>query len=149
MRTIFRWWLVLMVVLVVLQVAFAGYGAFDVADKAASGPVDEESVDDSFGLHSGFGYLVVLGGLITFVLAPLARVGRPRVLHSLAIFVLLIVQVLLAWFGSEAAWIGALHPVNAFLILGALGSLAAMERRAARTGYGIPDTTPAPQQTAV
>lgn len=147
LRAIFRWWLVVMVVLVVLQIAFAGYGAFDVSDKAAAGSVDEESLEDSFGLHIGFGYLVLLGGLITFILALVARPGRPRVLQSLAIFGLLILQVILAWIGEEAPWVGALHPINAFLILGAVGSLAAMERRSARTGYGIPDTAPAPPST--
>jgi hypothetical protein len=129
LRTIFRYWLWLLLALVVLQIAFAGFGAFDVADKlAAEGvTVDEESYDDSWGLHAGFGYLVFLGGLVTLILALVARVGRQRVLHSLGIFGLLILQVLLAWFGSELPIIGTLHPLNAFLILGAVGTLAMRE----------------------
>ena len=114
-----------------LQIAFAGFGAFDVVEKAASegASVDEESIDDSWGLHIGFGYLVLLGSLIAFVLALVARVGRQRVLHSLGIFGLVIVQILLAWFGSEVPIIGALHPLNAFLILGAVATLAMREQR--------------------
>ena len=131
MRAIFRYWLWLLLALVLLQIAFAGFGAFDVVEKAASegASVDEESIDDSWGLHIGFGYLVLLGSLIAFVLALVARVGRQRVLHSLGIFGLVIVQILLAWFGSEMPIIGALHPLNAFLILGAVATLAMREQR--------------------
>jgi Family of unknown function (DUF6220) len=130
-RAIFRYWLWLLLALVVLQTAFAGFGAFDVAEKVASegASVDEESVDDSWGLHIGFGYLILLGSLIAFVLALVARVGRQRGLHTLGIFGLVIVQILLAWFGSEVPIIGALHPLNAFLILGALATLAMREQR--------------------
>jgi Family of unknown function (DUF6220) len=130
LRTIFRYWLLLMIALVVLQIAFAGFGAFDIADKVANGSVDEESFEDSFGLHIGFGYLVLLGGLITFLLSLAARVGRRNVLHALGIFGLLIVQVLLAWTGGAVPGVfGALHPLNAFLILGAVASLAARQWR--------------------
>ena len=131
MRAIFRYWLWLLLALVLLQIAFAGFGAFDVVEKAASegASVDEESIDDSWGLHIGFGYLVLLGSLIAFVLALVARVGRQRVLHSLGIFGLVIVQILLAWFGSEVPIIGALHPLNAFVILGAVATLAMREQR--------------------
>jgi uncharacterized protein DUF6220 len=130
-RAIFRYWLWLLLALVVLQIALAGFGAFDVAEKAASegASVDEESIDDSWGLHIGFGYLVLLASLIAFVLALVARVGRQRVLHTLGIFGLVIVQILLAWFGSEVPIIGTLHPLNAFLILGAVGTLAMREWR--------------------
>jgi hypothetical protein len=130
-RAAFRYWLMLMLALVLLQIAFAGFGAFDVVEKLSSEgtSIDEESVDDSWGLHTGFGYLVLLGGLVTFILALVARVGRPRVLQSLGLFVLLIVQVLLAWFGSEVPIIGALHPLNALLILGAVVGLLMGERR--------------------
>ena len=133
MRAIFRYWLWLLFAAVVLQIAFAGFGAFDVADKLASEGVsiDEEGYDDSWGLHTGFGYLVLLAGLVALILALVARVGRQRVLHSLGIFGLLILQTLLAWFGSELPFIGALHPINAFLILGAVGALAMREWRAA------------------
>jgi heme A synthase len=132
LRTIFRYWLLLMLALVVLQIAFAGYGAFDTADKVANGSVDEQSFEDSFGLHIGFGYLVLLAGLITLLLALAARVGRRNTLHALGIFGLLIVQVLLAWTGGAVPFVfGALHPINAFLILGAVGSLAMRQWRGA------------------
>lgn len=146
LRTIFRYWLLLLLALVVLQIAFAGYGAFDVADQVADGAVDEEAFEDSFGLHAGFGYLVVLVGLVTFLLALAARVGRQRVLHTLGIFGLLILQVLLAWFGfGVPAVFGALHPLNAFLILAAVAALAAREWKGDRMGRATAEPmTPPP-----
>jgi hypothetical protein len=134
LRTIFRYWLWILLAAVVLQIAFAGFGAFDVVDKVASegASIDEESVEDSWGLHIGFGYLILLGAIVTFLLALAARTGRQRVLHSLAIVGLVIVQILLAWFGGEWAIIGALHPLNAFLILGAVAALTMREWRGDR-----------------
>lgn len=141
MRTVFRYWLWVFLAMVVLQIAFAGYGAFSTADKVSDGSVDENSYEDSFGLHIGFGYLVLLAGLVTLILALVARPGRQRVLHSLVIFVLLIVQVLLAWTGGAVpAVFGALHPLNAFLILGAVAALTMREWR----GDGAVRATPEP-----
>ncbi len=149
MRTVFRYWLLLLLALVVLQIAFAGYGAFDVVDKTAAGSVNEEGLDDSFRLHSDFGYLVVLAGLIALLLSLAARVGRQRILQSLGIVGLLILQVVLAWIGSESAVVGALHPVNAFLILGAIASLAMREWRGdGMRGRGAPETMAPPPATA-
>jgi hypothetical protein len=134
LRTIFRYWLWLLLAAVVLQIAFAGLGAFDVVDKLSSegASIDEEAFEDSWGLHIGFGYLIFLASIVTFLLALVARVGRQRVLHSLGIVGLVVVQILLAWFGSEIPVIGALHPVNALLILGAVGALTMREWRGDR-----------------
>jgi uncharacterized membrane protein len=125
LRTIFRWWVLIMLIAVVVQVGFAGIGAFDVADKATAGAtLDEDSFYDSFTLHAILGTLSVLGGLLLFLLSLVARVGRQRVLHSLGIFVLLVVQMLLGWSGQELPEVlGFLHPVNALVILAALGIL--------------------------
>jgi hypothetical protein len=149
MRTVFRYWLWVFLAMVVLQIAFAGYGAFSTADKVSDGSVDENSYEDSFGLHIGFGYLVLLAGLVTLILALVARPGRQRVLHSLVIFVLLIVQVLLAWTGGAVpAIFGALHPLNAFLILGAVAALTMREWRGDGMGRATPEpVAPPPSAT--
>ena len=95
LRTIFRYWLWVFLAMIVVQIGFAGYGAFNAASKTDNGgSLDEDSFNDSFGLHLGFGYLVVLAGLITLLLALAARPGKRRVIHALVISVLLIVQVL-------------------------------------------------------
>jgi len=111
---------------VVVQVGFAGYGAFSVAGDVDGGVVDEKRFEDVFGLHAGFGYLVLLLGLILMIVALIAR---HRIKHSVVLFVLLIVQMLLAWVGFEVAWIGFFHPINALLIAGLSGMLAMTEWR--------------------
>lgn len=145
LRTIFRWWAMLLLAAVVIQIGFAGIGAFDALDKATAGGLpDDEAYYDSFALHAALGWLILLGSLILFLLSLAARVGRQRVLHSLGIFGLMIVQLVLGWTGQELPeLLGFLHPINALLILGAVASLAMREWRE-RTGYGVPDTMAAP-----
>jgi hypothetical protein len=125
LRTIVRWWVLIMLIAAVVQVGFAGIGAFDVADKATAGAtVDEDSFYDSFTLHAILGTLTVLAGLLLFLLSLVARVGRQRVLHSLGIFVLLIIQLVLGWSAQELPEVlGFLHTLNALVILAALGLL--------------------------
>jgi hypothetical protein len=145
LRTIFRYWLWLMAVAVVVQIGFAGIGAFDAADKATAGSVDEDAFYDSFTLHAILGTLLVLGGLITFLLALVARIGRRRVLHALGLFGLLVIQMILGWSGQELPEVlGFLHPINALLILGAILSLAGREWRGDRMMGRRPGETATP-----
>ena len=118
MKTLYKWGAGLMLVAVVLQVGFAGYGAFFVAGKLDGDgkTVDEDAFMDGFGIHAGFGYLVFLLGLIFLVIGVAAGIGRWRLGRHGALFGLLVLQVLLAWFVFEVAAIGFLHPVNALLI---------------------------------
>ena len=60
MQTLYRYWAWIVFAAVCLQVGFAGYGAFYVANAVDDGTVDEDKFMDGFGLHAGFGYLVVL-----------------------------------------------------------------------------------------
>lgn len=144
LRTIYRYWLLIMLVAAVVQVGFAGIGAFDVADKAIAGAtLDEDSFYDSFTLHSILGQLIVLSGLVLFLLSLAARVGRQRVLHSLGIFVLLVAQLILGWSGQELPEVlGLLHPLNALVIIAALGILFQREWMTAK-GVG-PTMAPPP-----
>ncbi len=135
-RAIYRFWVSLLTLAVVLQIGFAGYGAFDTADKVDGGTVNEDSFEDSFGLHMGFGYLIFLGTLVLLLLSFGAR-GKQRILRSVAVVVLLVIQILLAWFGASAPYAaGALHPLNAFLILGLLGSITYREWKVERAVTG-------------
>jgi uncharacterized membrane protein len=121
-RTILRFWAGLMTLAVIVQIGFAGYGAFDAADKLGSGSIDEDTYDDGFGLHAALGTFLVLGGLILFLLSLGTR-SRSRILWSLLAFVLLFAQMVLGWTGAELpAVLGFLHPVNALIILAVLGS---------------------------
>ncbi len=126
MRAVFKYLAGLVFVAVIVQIGFAGYGAFAVAGDVDGGTVDESRFEDVFGLHAGFGYLVMLLGLVLLIVA---FVARTRIKHTATLFGLLIVQMLLAWFGFEVAWIGFFHPINAVLIAGLSGMLAATEWR--------------------
>jgi hypothetical protein len=119
-QTLYKWWAGLMLVAVVLQVGFAGYGAFFVAGKLDGDgkTIDEDTYMDGFGIHSGFGYLVWLLGLVFLIIGVAAGIGKWRLGRHGALFGLLTLQVLLAWFGFEVAAIGFFHPVNALLIVG-------------------------------
>jgi hypothetical protein len=128
-RAIYKFWVTILVVAVALQIFFAGYGAFDTADKLSSegSTVNEKSFEDSFGPHIGFGYLIFLGTLVLLLISFGTR-DRRRILRSLGLVGLLILQILLAWTGANVPYVmGGLHPLNAFVILGFAGSIAYRE----------------------
>jgi tellurite resistance protein TehA-like permease len=123
-NTVYRYWAALVVLAVLLQIGFAGYGAFFVANAVDDGVVDEKKFDDGFGLHVGFGYLVLLLTLVLLLIALAANAGKYRVGPSGILFPLLIVQVLLAYLGESVPALGFIHPINALLILGLSGWIA-------------------------
>ena len=130
MAAVYKYLAGLVFLAVLVQIGFAGYGAFAVAKDTDGGTVNEDRFEDVFGLHAGFGYLVVLLGLILLVVALIAR---HRIRHTLILFGLLILQVILAWIGFEAPWIGFFHPINAIAIAGLSGFVVMSEFRGGRT----------------
>jgi hypothetical protein len=124
LRTIYRYWAALLFVAVLVQIGAAGYGAFNAADKSDPGPLTEHEFSSGFDFHDGFGYIVVLGGIVLALLAIGARHGKRFAQMNLALVLLLIIQVLLAGFGEDSPAVGIFHPINAFLILGLIGRLA-------------------------
>ena len=119
MRTVYWVWSMVVLVMVVLQIAFAGYGAFYATHKLEDegSSITDKTFEDGFGLHIGFGYLVWLAALVLLVLGVVAGVGRWRLGKHGVLAVLLTLQILLAWFGGSVPAIGAFHPLNAFVIL--------------------------------
>ena len=134
MRAAYRIWMSILTAAVVVQIAFAGYGAFYAASKLTDegSSINDSTFEDGFGLHAGLGYPIVLGILIAVILALLARPGARTVWLTALAFGLGIVQIILAWTGGEWPAVGAFHPVNALVILGLLGSLTGREWRLAR-----------------
>jgi 4-amino-4-deoxy-L-arabinose transferase-like glycosyltransferase len=125
MRAVYRYWSWLVFVTVVVQVGFAGYGAFGAAhDIDDNGSVDEDMFNDSFGLHLGFGYFVILLGLVLLVISLIAR---HRIKHSGILAALLVLQWFLAIAGYISAALGVLHPVNALFIFALSGWIAMTE----------------------
>ena len=57
--------------------------------------------------------------MVLLVIGVIAGVGRWRLGKHGVLALLLTLQILLAWFGGSVPAIGAFHPLNAFVILGA------------------------------
>ncbi len=132
MRTVYRYWVWVLFVAVVVQIGLAGYGAFNAlhkADKAhhddqATITLGKDTVEDGFGAHAGFGYLIGLAILLLLIVAAAGGIRGRRLKLTAALFGLLILQVILAWIGFEQPVVGFFHPLNALLILGVTGYLA-------------------------
>jgi hypothetical protein len=123
-QSAYKWWATILLVMVIVQVGFAGYGAFYTAhtiDNNTPKAITEHGFEHGFGLHAGFGYLVVLSGLILLVIGAIAGIGKWRLGRHGVLALLLILQVLLAWFGFAVPVIGFFHPVNALAIFSLTG----------------------------
>ena len=126
---IYRVWVTILTAAVVLQIFFAGYGAFDAVhklDKDGS-TIDQDSFNHSFDPHIATGYFIWLGGII-FLLISFGTRTRAKIFRALGVAALLTLQVLLAWIGYGVPYVaGGLHPINAFIILGFLASITYRE----------------------
>jgi heme A synthase len=124
LRAIYRFWAMLIFAAVIVQVALAGYGAFSAAKKVGDGPNDHTPTltnkqwDHGFGAHDVLGYLIFLASILLLLFALGAGLGRKRVLLALAMPLLVFVQIVLAVAGGSIPAVGALHPVNALVIVG-------------------------------
>ena len=70
----------------------------------------------SFATHRDVGYLIGLITLVLFVTALPTGLGRRRILQSLGIFGLYIVQSSLPYMDPGLSAVAALHPVNAVVM---------------------------------
>jgi Family of unknown function (DUF6220) len=137
--TIYRYWLTLIWLAVVAQIAAAAYGAFYSAEKLGDQKgsdehkiISEKVFDHGFGFHTAFGYLIFLGAVLLLLLALAARLGKRRVLWALAVPVAVAVQIVLAWASESVHAIGILHGINALVIFGLTGAMAGRAWREAR-----------------
>ena len=116
MRPAFRILASLTSLAVIVQVGFAGYGAFNAIDKADNGQsVTKKTIENGFDPH-GFLGTVVLVLMLILVLVALAAHVHQRI--ATILLVLGIVQALLAWGATSAAWVGFFHGINALAIAG-------------------------------
>ena len=128
--TIYRYWLTLLFLAVVAQIAAAAYGGFYAAEKLGDQKgsdehklISEKVFDHGFGFHTGFGYVIFLGAVVLLLLALVARLGKRRILFSLAVPVAVAVQIVLAWISGSVHGVGILHGLNALVIFGLTGYL--------------------------
>jgi len=124
MSKLFRWLTSILFAAVVIQVGLAGYGAFDAIHKAKSAPVGKKALEDSFGAHGVFGYLVLLVMLIAFVLAAAGGLGTAKNKWTGAILVLGLLQAVLGAVSPAVPLLGFLHGINALAIYAAVALLA-------------------------
>jgi uncharacterized membrane protein YhaH (DUF805 family) len=124
-RTVYWFWSIVVLVMVVLQIGFAGYGAFYAAHKLEDegSSITDKTFEDGFGIHIGFGYLVWLAVMVLLVIGLIAGVGRWRLGKHGVLALLLTLQVVLAWGGESSPAVGVFHPLNAFVILGLILSI--------------------------
>ena len=137
MRTVYWLWSMLMFASIVVQIGFAGYGAFFAAGKFEDGEavvVDEDTFGHGFNAHIAFGYILVLLGLIFLLIGVAAGVGKWRLGRHGVLFLLLILHVFLAWFGFGTPAIGFFHPVNALALFSLSGWIAWDEWQRRRSG---------------
>lgn len=118
------WSVLVWLVLVMLPVQFflAGYGAFAFKHGNAT------THDNDWTPHAAFGSIIGLVIILVLISGLVGRLPRQLTGMTVGLFVLMIIQILLAGFGDSASLVGALHPVNALLIVGLTMSLALRAR---------------------
>ena len=149
LRTIYRYWIALIFLAVVAEIAAAAYGGFYAADKLGDQKgsdeqkmISEKAFDHGFGFHTAFGYIIFIAAVVLFLIALGARIGRPRIWQYLALPILVAVQIVLAWISEDVPGVGFLHGLNALVIFGLTGSMTGVAWRAARAAR--PAAAPAP-----
>ena len=140
LKTIYRYWIALLFLAVVAQIAAAAYGGFYAAQKLGDQKgsdehklISEKVFSHGFGFHTAFGYLIFLAAIVLLLLALGARLGKRRVLLSLAVPLALAVQIVLAWISGSVHAVGILHGLNALVIFGLTGSMVAQAWWGTRT----------------
>jgi hypothetical protein len=107
-RTAYRWVLALFLLLGVVQIFLAGYGAFH----------------GGFGAHRTLGFVMSGVALIALILAVVARVGgRDIGLTALLFLLAALGQSAWAALGENSAFFGGLHAAEGLAILGLAGFL--------------------------
>jgi len=152
LRTIYRYWIAIVFLAVVAQIAAAAYGGFYAAQKLGDQKgsdehrlISEKVFDHGFGFHTGFGYLIFLASVLVLLLALGARLGKRRILFALAVPVAVAVQIVLAWISEAVHGVGILHGLNALVVFGLTGYLTGEAWRSHRAPQmaGAPATPPA------
>jgi Family of unknown function (DUF6220) len=149
-ETMYRYWITLIWLAVVVQIAAAAYGAFYAADKLGDQKgsdetkmISEKAFDHGFGFHTAFGYIIFLAAVLLLLIALAGRLGKRRILFSLAVLVVVVVQVVLAWISEAVHAVGPLHGLNALVIFGLTGSMAGFAWRQHRASR-VPEASAAP-----
>jgi hypothetical protein len=101
---------------VVVQFFLAGLGIFG-AIPEEDGSTTAERWEDKIDPHAALGHFMQMGSLLLLLLILIAWTGPRSIGATFALAVLLILQIILAAVGEDTPAIGALHPINALVIL--------------------------------
>ena len=112
---------------VVVQIFLAGWGIVNLGGQGMQ-------------THIDFGYTLSLVPILPLVLSWPARAGRQTIVMCAVLLVLTFVQTLLPLARDDVPFISALHPLNAFVVLG-LSIMVA--RRAVALARAEPPAPPA------
>jgi len=149
--SVLKWFSALYVVLIVVQVYLAGEGIFglnvikhsDDCDKTGAQVVSTLCAGNSKTLdaHRALGFFLTFFGAILFLIVALIAWNSNKRVRVISIVapILTFVQMILPGTGR---WGAALHPVNAFLILGMYLWLFLTLRRAAPEAVTEPAAQP-------
>jgi hypothetical protein len=125
MREAFRVLTSVLFLAIVVQVGFAGYGAFNAIDKADKGAVTKHTIENGFDPHGALGIIVVAVMLLLFLTAAAGRVGSLYVKWTAGLFTLGLLQLLFGYLGTKSAAVGGfLHGINALAIYAGAALLA-------------------------
>ena len=125
MATTFKYLTSLVFLAVVVQVGFAGYGAFNAIDKADKGKtVTKKTIENGFDPHGALGTIVLVLILALVLTAAIGRLGPLYAKLSTGLLVLGLLQLLFAYLGTKSAPLGFLHGINALAIYALAGLLA-------------------------
>jgi len=152
-RAVLKWFSLLYVVLIVIQVYLAGEGIFGLNVIKHSDDCDKKGADltaahcignsKTLDAHRALGFFLTLPGALLFLICALIAWvpdKRTRVI-SIVVPILTFVQMILP---AGGRWVGALHPVNAILILAMYGWLFHALKKAPASEES---TAPAPAPT--
>jgi hypothetical protein len=101
---------------VVVEFFLAGLGIFRAMPEEE--PVSHETFTDDFAAHAGLGWSLVLGSLLLLIVILVAWTGIRSIGATFGLAVLTVVQTILAGVGEDTPVVGALHVINALLIMG-------------------------------
>ncbi len=126
MRQAFKVLTSLLFVAVVVQVGFAGYGAFNAIDKADKDKtVTKKTIENGFDPHGLVGSIVVALMLLLVLTALIGKLGPLYAKWTTGLLLLGILQLVFAYLGTKSAPVGGfLHGINALAIYAAAALLA-------------------------
>jgi hypothetical protein len=102
---------------VVVQFFLAGLGIFD-AIPEGSEQTTSSTWEDKIDPHAALGHLLFIPGAILLLIVILVAWPGPRAIGAtFGLAVLMLIQIILGGVGEDTPGLGALHPVNAVLIL--------------------------------